>query len=198
MYTITNTQKVTPGSRSPSWHLRCAPHSLWQCHHVASYSIVFSLGIIGFITTWEYVQNNSIMPPLWWAPNIYFCCKTYPFRICNNSRSCVFLFVCSLKLKVILWLRDTLAGVNVIQVFLMCLCLLFCFCVYVYMLAHLPILKVIIAERHNGRCDPNIPDVFVFVFVVLFLYLCFCACSSFHVECHLSWETQWRVWSRHS
>ena len=158
MYTITHTQKVTPGSRSPSWHLRCAPHSLWQCHHVASYSIVFSLGIIGFITTWEYVQNNSIMPPLWWTPKIYFCCKIYPFRICNSSRSCAFLFVCSLKLKVILWLRDTLAGVNVIQVFLMCLCLLFCFCVYVYVLAHLPMLKVILAERHNGGCDPGIPD----------------------------------------
>ena len=36
--------KVTPGSRSRSWHLRCAPHSLWQCHHVASYSVAFSLG----------------------------------------------------------------------------------------------------------------------------------------------------------
>ena len=79
---------------------------------------------------------------------------------------------------------------GVIQAFLMCLfceyvCVVcFCVCVCVCMLAHLPMLKVILAQRQIGGCDPGIHNVFVFV--VLFLCLCLCACSSSHVEGHLS------------
>ena len=159
--------KVTPGSRSRSWHLRCAPHTdthknLHKIHKHSNTQTCTQLltqkrprqgqGLeadtldarripCGSATmlhlavshlAWELLvssQHESMCRILPWASNIYFCCKIYPSWICNNSRSCVFVFV------------------------------------------HLPILKVIAARRHNGGCDPGIPNVFVFVFMfVLFVF----------------------------
>ena len=109
--------KVTPGSRSRSWHLRCAPHSLWQCHHVASYSIV--CGLLGnywfhhnmrvyaeyfhYATTLMGSQHKLLMQNI-----------SIGFKF--QTPGLVFLFLCARSSWRSLRLRDTMAGV--IQAFL--------------------------------------------------------------------------------